>query len=232
MSPLFGILPLESLGAAIALNRYIALNSKVYFAATTLTQSFKSEHVDLWGDNVENPIFLRSMYFEQAIEAYNKVPDYIYQILYFNFDLYEKLDNKIIRNKKDVQNRAKSIAGRERLTKIRDEISEFGEKEKLFISKFQEYFSTLGHTRNLANDIKHRGCIAIEGTHTSWGKASKPINDVEINLTEIVEPEPINLEDEIAKLVSVHESTHEILQDLYKLCNFEQQLNRFLKSNL
>lgn len=92
----YEMLPLVNVGAAIALNKFKIINSRVYFAATSLVNAYKEEHVDLFDDEMENISYIRTMYFENALEIYNRTEDYIYAILYFNFNLY---GDKLISNK-------------------------------------------------------------------------------------------------------------------------------------
>lgn len=230
-SPINQCIAIESLGAAIALKRYIAVNIKVYFGAYALTKAYATKHQGLWKDYIKNPLLIRGMYFEQAIEAYNKVLDYIYQILYFNFELYEKLDRKSIKSKEDVKKLAESIKNKKKLARIKEKLLKSGEEAKCFISKLEQYKKDTQHTRNLANDIKHKGCFAIEGQFPSpWGIATKEIDGEEVNLTEIVEPRLIKLDSEIAKLVVVHEKTYALLQDIYQLCNFRGKLEKLFNN--
>ena len=73
------MLSLASLGAAITLNRYITLNIKIYYASRSLVKAFVTEHQGLWGKAMEDPLIIRSMYFENAdseiaklVEVHNK----------------------------------------------------------------------------------------------------------------------------------------------------------------
>ena len=224
-SPILDLLPLASLGAAIALNRYITLNIKIYYASRSLVKAFDTEHQELWGKAMEDPLIIRSMYFENAVEDYNKVCDYVYQILYFNFHLYEKLDNRNIESQNDVIELARNIQG-DKLQKVKDFLSVEHEE---FYRQFTRYEADIRNTRELANDIKHRGCYAIKGVvNFSFGTAYRNSNGEEVNLTELAAPKLIDLDSEITKLVEVHNKTYLLLKSLYNVCGFESTLDNFL----
>ncbi len=224
-SPILDLLPLASLGAAVALNRYITLNIKIYYASRSLVKAFVTEHQGLWGKAMEDPLIIRSMYFEKAVEDYNKVCDYVYQILYFNFHLYEKLDNRNIETQNDVIELARNIRG-DKLHKIKAFLSI---EHEGFCREFTQYEDGISDTRELANDIKHRGCYAIKGVATSsFGTAYRNSNGKEVNLTELAAPKLIDLDSEITKLVEVHNKTHLLLKSLYKVCDFDSTLDSFL----
>ena len=83
-----------------------------------LIRNIKDYGERLWRE----PLIIRSMYFENAVENYNKVCDYVYQILYFNFHLCEKLDNRNIETQNDVIELARNIQGGQ-ASKVKDFLS-------------------------------------------------------------------------------------------------------------
>ena len=102
-NPIFyEMLPLCGFGPTIAFSRFLTLHRKITFGTHALINSFRKNHKSLWGIELEDSLWERCMYFENALEAYNKVVDYIYAVLYFNFKLYEIIDNKKIKNNDDI----------------------------------------------------------------------------------------------------------------------------------
>lgn len=84
--------------------------------------------------------------------------------------------------------------------------------------------------RELANDIKHRGCIAINGIEVSRNtKVTKVINGQEIDMTDLVSEIRIDIDEEIEKLVHIHQSSVELQKELFELCAFNNQLKDFLE---
>jgi len=182
------------------------------------------------GDDLEDSLRQRSMYFENAIESYNKVVDYVYIILYFNFELYGIIDKEKIKTKDDVIRISEKIKG-EKLDKIRKWIknNEFASE---FSKKFDDYRYHTVEMRNLANDMKHRGCIAFEGSELHRNtKVTKIIDGNEIDITDLVSVLRINLDSEIKKLSDIHRRTIELQKELYYLCDFEKQIKDFLNKN-
>lgn len=228
----YEMLPLCGEGPAIAFSRFLTLSKKVVYGAYTLTNAYRKNHKDLCGNESDNSLWVRSMYFESAIESYNKVVDYIYIILYFNYELYKKFNHvKKINTKKDIIEASKKVKGKKNLDMIDNWLS-LNESTADFATEFNTYILFVGKMRDLANDIKHRGCIAVEGTTLSrCTKVTREIDGKKVDITELVSEVKINLDDEIENLVEVHRRTLEIQQSLYKTCNFQKTLNDFLESN-
>lgn len=227
----YEMLPLCGLGPAIAFSRFLTLNKKVVYGAHALVNAYKKEHKNLWGDEIDDSLWVRCMYFENAIEAYNKVLDYIYIILYFNYELYEKLDFVKINTKDDIVCISKKIKGH-KLNMI-DNWLHSNELTNEFANELDNYKLLTKEMRELANDIKHRGCIAAKGVALPrQTKVTKKIEGQDVDITELVSEIKIDLEIEIEKLVEIHGHTIEILKNLYKLCDFQEQLKDFLYKHI
>lgn len=218
-------------GVAAAFYKFITLNHKIWFGSHALINAYKKEHKPLWDNSVNDTLWLRCMYLENAILSYSSAVDYIYAVLYFNFDLYQSLGKKNIEKQEDVLRISKSIKGTT-LSKIdewlRKQVSTQG-----FSTDFDVYKNSTTNLREMANDVKHRGCKAVEGTdwpRITWGTAKVNIN--EINIRNIIAPVTFNIDDEIANLVKVHEQTLDIQNKLYYLCDFQGQFKAFLKNVL
>ena len=227
----YEMLPLCGVGPAIAFSRFLTLNKKVVYGDHALTSAYRRNHKSLWGDELEDSIWVRCMHFENAIEAYNQVNDYIYIILYFNYELFKKLDCVEINTKDDIISLSKNIRG-SKLNEIETWLHS-NELTKEFADEFKDYRLFTKEMRELANDIKHRGCIAVEGiTLHRNTKVTKKINGKNVDITELVSEVKIDLDVEVEKLVEIHNYTIEILKSLYKLCNFQKQLKDFLNKHI
>lgn len=227
----YGMLPLSGVGTAIAFDRFLILQEKVVFGATALTNAYKQEHWDLWNDNLNNnnALFYRKMYFEQAVEAYNKIPDYIYLILYFNFELYNKLDGKEIQTREDVVRLSKTLVHQKKKGAIDQWL--LGEKNtRHFGELFTAYRESNANLRNLANDLKHRGCQVVGRTVLPRiGQSVKVVDGREINLSALIEPVVLDLEQEIENLVLIHNSIVDLQKELYSICDFKNQASKLLE---
>ena len=82
----------------------------------------------------------------------------------FQFSL-TKLDNRNIESQNDVIELAKEYSG-DKLQKVKDFLSVEHEE---FYRQFTRYEADIRNTRELANDIKHRGCYAIKVVNFSFG---------------------------------------------------------------
>lgn len=230
-SVFYEMLPLCGLGQAIAFSRFLTLQRKIVFGSHALLHSYRKVHKDISGNELENSLWERNMYLENSIDAYNSVVDYVYTIIYFNFNLFEIIDNEKIKTKDDILRISQNIKGN-KLNKINEWISK-NEFTMDFSIKFKDYRCFTENMRNLANDIKHRGCISIEGIELPrYSKVTKVIDGIEIDITDIVSDVTINLDSEIENLLEIHRRTVELQKYLYSLCNFKKQLSDFLNKNI
>ena|GEM_PF-1912325 len=226
----YEMLPLCGFGPAIAFSRFLALHQKIVSGSHALINAYKKDHKSIWGDDLEDSLWQRSMYFENAIESYNKVVDYVYIILYFNFELYGIIDKEKIKTKEDVIRISEKIKGK-KLGKISEWISS-NEFTSDFFGKFDDFRCYTEEMRNVANDMKHRGCITFEGIkQPRYTKVTKVIDGNEIDITDLVSELIINLDSEIEKLSEIHRRTIELQKELYTLCDFQKKLTDFLNKN-
>ena len=226
-STFYEMLPLCGFGPAIAFSRFLVLQQKIAFGKHSLINAYRKDHKSIWRDDLEASLLERSLYFENAIEAYNKVVDYVYGILYFKFELYEIIDKEKIKTKEDIIRISKNIKGR-KLDEIRDWII-LNESKSEFFKKFDDYRCETKEMRNLANDMKHRGCIAFEGIELPRNtKVTKVIDGNKIDITDLVSALEINLDSEIEKLSEIHRHTIKLQMELFTLCDFEKTLTDFL----
>ena len=227
----YEMLPLCGVGASVAFSRFLTLHNKICFGSFALINAYKKEHTGLWGDSTNNNIWYRSMYLETAIMAYNSIEDYIYMVLYFNFDLYEKMDNYSIKNKEDIIERSKEIKGKTKSNIDTWLYSQYSTKQ--FHDDFQRYKDSTGSLRELANDIKHRGCREVDGIDLPRvTRVKKVIDDNEVDITELVSPYIISIDEEINNLAGIHEKSLEIQKKLYRLCDFKGQLKTLLNNQV
>lgn len=222
----YEMLPLCGFGNAIAFSRFLTLHNKIWCGSYELINAYKKEHKGLWGETIENCLRVRTMHLENAIVAYNTIVDYIYSVLYFHFDLYRLIGNTYIKEKEDILKISKSIKG-----KTIDKIDEWLSNEvstKEFFAAFKNYKNLTRNLRDLANDIKHRGCITVDGMDLPRvTKVTKNIDGVDIDITDVVTPRTISIDAEISKLVEVHKQALDIQKKLYYLCDFQGKLKNF-----
>lgn len=230
-SAFYEMLPLCDVGTSIAFSKFLLLQRRVYYASYSLINAYKKDHNNILGDPFNDTLSIRSMYFEYAIETYNKVVDYVYQILYFNYKLYKVIDNIDIKSKRNIISVSRKLKGK-KLKEVNRWIL-IEEKTKDFAKKFSDYRCKMRDVNDLANDIKHRGCIDVGGMNpTRYSKVIKNVDGVAINITDLVSEIKVDLESEIDKLVETHKATFQLQNELYLLCNFQQQLEDFFDENV
>jgi hypothetical protein len=225
-SVFYEMLPLCGFGNAIAFSRFLTLHNKIWCGSYELINAYKKEHKGLWGEDIENCLWVRTMHLENAIMAYNTIKDYIYAVLYFHFDLYKLIGKTNIKEKEDILKISKRIQ-KNTFDKIDEWLSnEVSTKE--FFAAFENYKNLTRNLREMANDIKHRGCIIIDGMDLPRiTKVTKNIDGINIDITDVVTPRTISIDDEILKLVEVHKQTLDIQKKLYYLCDFQGKLKNF-----
>ncbi len=98
----YEMLPLCGVGTAVAFSRFLTLHKQMCLGSYALINSYKEDHPDLYGEKVEDSIWQRGMYLENAVLVYNSIADYIYDVLYFKYDLYKIIGNTSIKDKEDI----------------------------------------------------------------------------------------------------------------------------------
>ena len=210
-------LPIFGVGNAIAFSKFIALNKRIMSGSYMLINAHNKKLKDPFGTNIKDPVWFRAMCLEFAFEAYTKVNDYIYQILYYNFELYKILDKRQILKNTDVVELSKTINyDKKRL--IRKLLKSKGESVNNFIKllkSYQKYIYKYNITE-IANDFKHRGAYSIRGTNIPRIKFEVKNQNIDIN--DILSESIIEMDIEIEKLVILHQETIKIVNELYNLC--------------
>ena len=220
----YNMLPLLGFGGCVAFSRFRVFHKKMYFGAHELINSYKKEHLDFYNKKLEDSLWVRALHLENAILAYNSIRDIIYQVVYFNYHLYEEFDNVKIRCREDIINVSKNIKGKEKLNKINLWLSE-QDNTKEFYNEFSKYIKFTSELRNVANDIKHMGCYVVNVLdNPRLTVVIKKIEGKDINITENCQPKLLILDEEVSKLVEIHKTSLDMQKRLYKLCNFEERL--------
>ncbi len=218
----------SDIGLKLAFDRYYIAVEKVYFGRIALINAYKRIQHDWWGEKLpeEQTLLMRKMFLEQAIEAYNKVRDYVILVLYFCFIDCQKLKDGSIRTYEDIDKIASSIR-ESHICQLQDD-----SRVREFMGKFKNYKNFTECVRTLANDLKHRGCRvvgmpALERVGTSF----RVVDGEEINLSEIVEPRVIDIDVVTERLVDVHNESMGLLESLYAVCDFENKANIFVRGH-
>ena len=219
----YEMLPLCGIGVAESFNVFLAFHNQIYFAVRFLEKAAVPE------DEFDKQLIERYMYLQAAILAYNSSTDYIYQILYFYFELYREIHHTNIASRKDIIRLSENIKG-----DVLKQINEWLKKDSRtvdFLSELNDFKKSLSRLRKNANEIKHRGRYHIEGLSLKRSSHVKKIIDsVELNITEITTPQGFNIEDEINYLIKVNKRIYEMQDKIYIFLDYQGQLDDFLKA--
>lgn len=219
------ILPLLGIGLASSYYKIIALHNNIYYAAYALVNAWKTDQRDLTGDISQFPMFERTMHLQNAYITYNNCVDYVYQVLFFYYDL-DSCVNKA-KSYDDIVNFEECVKAKRRDEfdrKIKDKNSELYKA----IKKFREEIKGLG---SKANNIKHDAGFWIDGNHiNTFGTTIKNIAGEEVNLSQIIIPPRYNISDEIEFLVNVHNEFIVLEKVLFEQLAYKAKIKEFLHS--
>ncbi len=221
----YEMLPLCGIGISESFNVFMAYHNQLYFASRFLVMSTEEKTEDSNNDLME-----RYMYLQAAIVSYNSCLDYVYQIIYFYYDLFSLLDNKCIDSRESIYILSTKVKGRT-LDRINIWLQS-NPTTKYLANLVEEYKTQMEALNNKANEIKHRGRYHIEGlTLKRSTMVKKVLNGNELNITSIVTPEGVDFEYEIDYLIEIHNKSMDMQSDLFKFLDYSGQLKKFLKSN-
>lgn len=218
-----GILPLVALdnrlGIAISYFKIISLHNNILYGAFSLKNAWQKEAKDLYDEIASFPMFYRTMHLQNAFVTYNSCIDYVYQVLYFYYDLDSCVNN--VRTHKEVLDLEKQVKAYRR-----NSFDEIIKTHNLNVYKAIKVFRTEVKGLNTkANNIKHDAGFWIEGNHIeTFGNASIDINGENINLTNIITPRCSSISEDIEFLVHVHNSFVRFEKVLFEQLDFRGKL--------
>ena len=217
----YQILPAISIEKGVVFQKFIFFNQQLSYAAQMLIDAYKTSYD---GNNNDDKLVLwrRCAYLFSAIVQYNSFYDYIYQMLYFHLSMYKKYPKtknkfltKDINSKNDVIEISKKVNN-----SLITVINNYLKKDNSLLALAQNlsnYQTKTKHLRELANDIKHRAGVSVDGIYLERKVSAKAKNQnsgIESSY-EIVKPEIIIIEDEINYLKEVHQELLSIIKQLY-----------------
>lgn len=204
-------LSLPDLWRDIAYTKLMLLNKRIEYGVRMLVNAYRDDHINPVTNMSEDQLWIRSMYLESAIETYNKVVDYVYSIIYFRFNL----DSLEILKRKDVIKYSSN-----RYVK-HNEINSWLESNNStshFKSLLGKYIECTNSNKQNANDLKHWGCFNVKGLEIQALDLKYFVKGKEINYHEIINGNPLDIDFEIENLVTIHNETIKLIEELYNIC--------------
>lgn len=219
----YEMLPLCGIGVAESFNVFLAFHNQTYFASCFLRDAALPE------DEVDKQPVERYKYLQAAILAYYSSTDYIYQIIYFYFELYGEIHHENILSRKDIIRLSKSIRGN-----VIEQIDAWLNKDERtadFLKKFNDLKEFLSRLKENAIEIKHRGRYHIEGLFLERSAhVKKIVHGVELDFTEITTPQCFDIEDEIDYLKEVHNRIYQMQDTIYRFLDYQGRLDVSMKA--
>ncbi|MBP1736938.1 MAG: hypothetical protein H6Q60_819 [Oscillospiraceae bacterium] len=215
------LLAIADCGACIAYDKFWALHTQIIFGATECLAAYDLEQKDALGRQSDTPWFERTMHLQNAILSYNSCLDYMWQVIYFYYDI----GNVKYLEFSDFSN-------------IEEESSKIGKKvsykelkkamalhNPLLLSAIESYQKKREHNNEMANMAKHRASFwAFGNSRTGTGATIVNTAGQEINITSITTPPTIDIDHEVELLTNFHKDTVEMEKTVYECCDFKSKL--------
>jgi hypothetical protein len=208
------LLFMHDMGYMIANEKLKQVSDLVATSRFALIEAHKKLHKSPveWRSGYPGQIWLRTQYLKNAIVWYNSILDYVYQIVWFAFDFYKKIDTKL-----DYQEELRACSWRA-ITQL---------KEKLKITELNELYQIIINARNnfnviqtnkWANSLKHHGNLSFKELQSDL-KYSISFEGG-LNYSDI-SGEIIDLDGACLVLKETHIVLHELITNVVDFVNFE-----------
>lgn len=198
---------LHDIGYSIAIDKFIELYSMVASARSALINAFEKfydSNIISWESGYKGQLWMRFQYLKNAIVWYNACEDYIYQIVWFAYDLYPNVINSeesyLLNLKKCNFDQIIKI-----LKKLEDKNKDAGDLK----TKLEEYRNDPDVSllrEKLANNLKHRANIQVNGLQDTRmiGFIRKSKDGSEQFNEQWIEPSIIDIDETIDLVKKVH----------------------------
>lgn len=219
---------LHDIGYGIAIDKFLELYSMIASARSALINAFEKfydSNIISWNSGYKGQLWMRFQYLKNAIIWYNSCEDYIYQIIWFAYDLYPRAinseENYLFNIKK---------CNFDRIVKKLDEVQNPTEDVKVLKEKLDGYRNDSDVYRlreELANNIKHRANIQVQGLDDlrMMGVVTKAEDGTDAFNSDWIKPKLIDIDETVELLKRVH---IKLLQYARFVLNFLNLDNMFI----
>jgi len=195
---------LQDIGYGIAFDKFIELYNLIASARSALINSFEKfydTNIISWESGYKGQLWMRFEYLKNSIIWYNSCEDYIYQIIWFAYDIYPYLINskeKYLKNLKECS-RSKIIKTLTDIETVNPDAKTL--KERLNTYRKDQYVYYI--REELANSFKHRANVQAKGLENTRliGFSIKKKDGNDLFNSRWIEPELIDI-DEVIEIVS------------------------------
>ncbi|MDB2051958.1 hypothetical protein QTI42_07855 [Clostridium perfringens] len=207
-------------GYAISVGKLDELYGMIASARNALIlsyQKFYDSNIISFESGEIGQLWMRAEYLKNAIVWYNSCEDYIYQIIWFAYELH----GKSISNREEYEKALKECT----YGKVKNKVGEFNnENSKLLLELINNYRNDdqVKYLReNLANNLKHRANLAFEELYS---EDIMTVYDGSLNISEIVKPNLVSIDETIDIVKSVHIKLVKLARDIKEYINFTGML--------
>jgi len=198
---------LHDIGYGIAIDKFLELYSMIASARSALINAFEKfydSNIISWNSGYKGQLWMRFQYLKNAIIWYNSCEDYIYQIIWFAYDLYPRTINS---EENYLFNLKKCCY--DRIIKKLDEVQNPTEDVKVLKMELENYRNdpdVYKLREELANNIKHRANIQVQGLEDlrMMGVVTKDKDGKDAFNSDWIKPKLIDIDDTVELLRRVH----------------------------
>lgn len=225
---------MQDIGYSIAIDKYLELYSMIAsarFALMNAFQKFYDSNIISWDSGYKAQLWMRFEYLKNAIVWYNSCEDYIYQIIWFAYDMYPGLINS-----EECYIDCLKKCNFSKISSILERLEATNEQAKVLKTKIYEYRndSDVYYLREqLANNLKHRANIQAIGLEDlrMVGFTIQSKDGSEKFNSRWIEPELIDIDQTIELIKRVHVKLVEYGRFILNFMNLEDMFVTDEKGN-
>ena len=210
---------MHDIGYSIAIDKYRELYRLIASARSALINSFDKfyeSNIIQWGSHYKAHVWMRSEFLKNSIIWYNSCEDYIYQAIWFAFDMNENR----ISSAEDYHEQLRKVNYRSLKSKLEGKNTVEAKELLSYIEKYRFNDNVLYMRDNLANNLKHRGGLSFKGIEDNR-ILGFTIEDKDKNTlfnADWVEPIKIDIDETIERMALIH----------IELINFAREIKDFI----
>ncbi|EOU2117352.1 hypothetical protein C0L78_13275 [Clostridium perfringens] len=208
-------------GYAIAVNKLDESYGMIASARNALIlsyQKFYDNNIISFQSGEIGQLWMRAEYLKNAIVWYNSCEDYIYQILWFAYELHEKCIN----NRDDYEYALKKCTYKTVKKKVNEFNNEHSERLLQLINNYRNDDKVKYLRENLANNLKHRANLAFRELYK---EDILTVYSENLNLSELIKPCLVGIDETIDIVKSVHIKLVKFARDIKEYLNIEGIFN-------
>lgn len=206
---------------AIAVSKLDELYGMIASARNALIlsyQKFYDNNIISFESGEVGQLWMRAEYLKNAIVWYNSCEDYIYQIIWFAYELHEKYIN----NREEYESALKKCTYNTVKKKVNKFDNEDSKRLLELINNYREDDQVKYLRENLANNLKHRANLAFKELHR---EDIMTVYHGNLNISELIKPYVVGIDETIDIVKSVHIKLVKFARDIKEYLNIDGIFN-------